>query len=87
LWWCPYSARNGREHDEIAEMFTDLYPDVAVPKNAGHRTSTDEAGSCEKPRQCRSPGPLTRGFNKSGQTDVVSSRLTRATIDAATTFT
>ncbi|WP_406059229.1 PIN domain-containing protein [Streptomyces sp. NBC_01077] len=30
-----YSARNGREYDEIAEMFTDLYPDVAVPKNAG----------------------------------------------------
>jgi predicted nucleic acid-binding protein len=29
-----YSARNGREYDEIAEMFTDLYPDVAVPKNA-----------------------------------------------------
>lgn len=30
-----HSARNGREYDEIAEMFTDLYPDVAVPKNAG----------------------------------------------------
>lgn len=30
-----YSARNGREYDEIVEMFTDLYPDVAVPKNAG----------------------------------------------------
>lgn len=30
-----YSARNGREYDEIAEMFTDLYPDAAVPKNAG----------------------------------------------------
>ncbi|GGT36041.1 PIN domain-containing protein [Streptomyces purpureus] len=30
-----YSARNSREYDEIAEMFTDLYPDVAVPKNAG----------------------------------------------------
>ncbi|QTD99853.1 PIN domain-containing protein [Streptomyces cyanogenus] len=30
-----YSARNGREYDEIAEMFTDLYPDVSVPKNAG----------------------------------------------------
>jgi len=29
-----YSARNGREYDEIAEMFTDLYPDVSVPKNA-----------------------------------------------------
>ncbi|MFH8465277.1 PIN domain-containing protein [Streptomyces sp. NPDC017991] len=30
-----YSARHGRECDEIAEMFSDLYPDVAVPKNAG----------------------------------------------------
>ncbi|MFD4315223.1 PIN domain-containing protein [Streptomyces sp. NPDC058548] len=30
-----YSARDSREYDEIAEMFTDLYPDVAVPKNAG----------------------------------------------------
>ncbi|MET9953569.1 PIN domain-containing protein [Streptomyces sp. NPDC006339] len=30
-----YSARDGREYDEIAEMFADLYPDVAVPKNAG----------------------------------------------------
>lgn len=30
-----HSARNGREYDEIAEMFTDLYPDVTVPKNAG----------------------------------------------------
>ncbi|MCT7354281.1 PIN domain-containing protein [Streptomyces sp. 15-116A] len=30
-----YSARNGREYDEIAEMFTDLYPDVSVPRNAG----------------------------------------------------
>ncbi|WP_329315101.1 PIN domain-containing protein [Streptomyces sp. NBC_01262] len=31
-----YSARDRREYDEIVEMFTDLYPDVAVPKNAGH---------------------------------------------------
>ncbi|MEO3751469.1 PIN domain-containing protein [Streptomyces sp. B6B3] len=30
-----YSARTGREYDEIAEMFADLYPDVAVPKGAG----------------------------------------------------
>ncbi|MBF8189686.1 PIN domain-containing protein [Nonomuraea sp. K274] len=30
-----YSAHNGREYDEIAEMFIDLYPDVSVPKNAG----------------------------------------------------
>lgn len=30
-----YSARNGREYDEISEMFTDLYPDVPVPKSAG----------------------------------------------------
>jgi predicted nucleic acid-binding protein len=30
-----YSARNGREYDEIEEMFTDLYPDAAVPKSAG----------------------------------------------------
>lgn len=30
-----YSARNGREYDEIAEMFADLYPDVSVPKNTG----------------------------------------------------
>ncbi len=32
-----YSARDGREFDEIAEMFAELYPDVAVPKNAGRR--------------------------------------------------
>ncbi|MFF7792857.1 PIN domain-containing protein [Streptomyces sp. NPDC007991] len=30
-----HSARTGREYDEIVEMFTDLYPDVSVPKNAG----------------------------------------------------
>lgn len=29
-----YSARDGREYDEISEMFADLYPDVAVPKGA-----------------------------------------------------
>lgn len=30
-----YSARNAAEFDEISEMFSDLYPDVPVPKNAG----------------------------------------------------
>lgn len=30
-----YSARDAAEYDEIAEMFADLYPDAAVPKNAG----------------------------------------------------
>ena len=30
-----YTARDRSEYDEIAEMFGDLYPDVAVPKNAG----------------------------------------------------
>ncbi|MGQ4714889.1 PIN domain-containing protein [Streptomyces anulatus] len=30
-----YGARNARENDEIVEMFTDLYPDVSVPKGAG----------------------------------------------------
>ncbi|MEV6259800.1 PIN domain-containing protein [Streptomyces sp. NPDC051784] len=30
-----FSARTGGEYDEIVEMFADLYPDVAVPKNAG----------------------------------------------------
>ncbi|GAA2273924.1 hypothetical protein GCM10010415_46540 [Streptomyces atrovirens] len=30
-----YNARSGREYDEIAEMFTDLSPDVSAPKNAG----------------------------------------------------
>ncbi|EFL33639.1 conserved hypothetical protein [Streptomyces viridochromogenes DSM 40736] len=35
-----YSARNGREYDEIAEMFTDIYPDAAVPKNAGRWISS-----------------------------------------------
>ena len=29
------SARGATEYDEIAEMFSDLYPDAAVPKNAG----------------------------------------------------
>ncbi|MCE7080849.1 VapC toxin family PIN domain ribonuclease [Streptomyces sp. ST2-7A] len=31
----PHSARSGREYDEITEMFDDLYPEIAVPKNAG----------------------------------------------------
>ncbi len=31
-----YAARNASEYDEITEMFGDLYPDVSVPKNAGH---------------------------------------------------
>lgn len=30
-----YSARDAAEYDEISEMFADLYPDAAVPKNAG----------------------------------------------------
>jgi predicted nucleic acid-binding protein len=30
-----YSARDATEYDEVTEMFTDLYPDRAVPKNAG----------------------------------------------------
>ena len=29
-----YSARDRTEYDEIAEMFSDLYPDVTVPKHA-----------------------------------------------------
>jgi predicted nucleic acid-binding protein len=35
-----YSARNGREYDEISEMLTDLHPDVSVPKSAGHWIDT-----------------------------------------------
>ena len=35
-----YSARNAVEYDEIAEMFSDLYPDVAVPKTAGRWVSS-----------------------------------------------
>lgn len=35
-----YNARNGREYGEIAEMFMDLYPDRAVPKNAGRWIGT-----------------------------------------------
>lgn len=35
-----YSARNATEYDEIVEMFGDLYPDVAVPKNAGRWISS-----------------------------------------------
>jgi predicted nucleic acid-binding protein len=34
-----YSARSAVEYDEIAEMFSDLYPDVAVPKTAGRWVS------------------------------------------------
>lgn len=34
------SARDGREYDEIFEMFTDLYPDVSVPKSAGRWIDT-----------------------------------------------
>jgi predicted nucleic acid-binding protein len=30
-----YSARSAKEYDEIAEMFSDLYPDRPVPKGAG----------------------------------------------------
>lgn len=30
-----YSARSAVEYDEITEMFVDLYPDRAVPKNTG----------------------------------------------------
>ena len=30
-----YSARDAAEYDEISEMLADLYPDAAVPKNAG----------------------------------------------------
>lgn len=29
-----FSARDRVEYDEIAEMFSDLYPDVSVPKHA-----------------------------------------------------
>jgi predicted nucleic acid-binding protein len=35
-----YSARNAVEYDEIAEMFSDLYPDVAVPKSTGRWVSS-----------------------------------------------
>jgi predicted nucleic acid-binding protein len=35
-----YSARHTAEYDEIAEMFTDLYPDASVPKNAGRWISS-----------------------------------------------
>ncbi|MGW2249642.1 PIN domain-containing protein [Kitasatospora sp. NPDC001660] len=35
-----YSARDGREYDEISEMFADLYPDVSVPKGAGRWIDT-----------------------------------------------
>ncbi|GAB2903120.1 PIN domain-containing protein [Streptomyces mayteni] len=34
-----YSARSMREYNEISEMFTDLYPDASVPKNAGRWVS------------------------------------------------
>ncbi len=35
-----YSARDAAEYDEIAEMFTDLYPDASVPKTAGRWISS-----------------------------------------------
>jgi predicted nucleic acid-binding protein len=35
-----YSARNSREYEEIAEMFSDLYPEASVPKNAGRWISS-----------------------------------------------
>lgn len=35
-----YSARNAVEYDEITEMFSDLYPDVAVPKTAARWVSS-----------------------------------------------
>lgn len=57
-----YSARNGREYDEIAEMFTDLYPDAAVPKNAGRWISScntvwPRPGSIAAPRLWTSSSP------------------------------
>ena len=35
-----YSARNASEYEEITEMFSDLYPDVSVPKNDGRWIAT-----------------------------------------------
>jgi predicted nucleic acid-binding protein len=35
-----YSARDAAEYDEITAMFSDLYPDVAVPKTAGRWVSS-----------------------------------------------
>jgi predicted nucleic acid-binding protein len=35
-----YSARDAAEYDEITEMLSDLYPDVAVPKTAEHWVSS-----------------------------------------------
>ncbi|GAA3034237.1 ribonuclease VapC6 [Streptomyces lactacystinicus] len=35
-----YTARDGREYDEIAEMFAEFYPDVSVPKSAGRWIDT-----------------------------------------------
>ncbi|MFE6865324.1 PIN domain-containing protein [Kitasatospora sp. NPDC057692] len=35
-----YSARDGPEYDEIAEMFAELCPDVSVPKSAGRWIDT-----------------------------------------------
>ncbi|MEU6232299.1 PIN domain-containing protein [Kitasatospora sp. NPDC047058] len=35
-----YSARDGREYDEISEMFAELYPDVSPPKSAGRWIDT-----------------------------------------------
>ncbi|MEU9043787.1 MULTISPECIES: PIN domain-containing protein [unclassified Kitasatospora] len=35
-----YTARDGREYDEISEMFAELYPDVSVPKGAGRWIAT-----------------------------------------------
>jgi predicted nucleic acid-binding protein len=37
-----YSARSGREYDEIAEMFADLYPDRALPKGAARWIGTTQ---------------------------------------------
>lgn len=51
-----YNARNRSEYNEIAEMFSDLYPDAAVPKNAGRWISAVQhrmarPGSTAVPRQ------------------------------------
>jgi predicted nucleic acid-binding protein len=35
-----YSARSTPEYEEITEMFSDLYPDVSVPKSAGQWISS-----------------------------------------------
>ena len=54
-----YSARDAVEYDEISEMFADLYPDAAVPKNAGRWISAVQYQMARASATTAAPPPWT----------------------------